>query len=80
VHARSRWRADPFDRRLGIIDQRSFARMQHEPDQRGRPIELQLHRWLRSSSRSYHRQLPLLADAIELDRIPEPLIRVLGYR
>jgi hypothetical protein len=54
--------------------------MQHEPDQRGRPIELQLHRWLRSSSRSYHRQLPLLADAIELDRIPEPLIRVLGYR
>jgi hypothetical protein len=66
------------ERMLAIIDRDAFARMQHEPAQRGRPIELQLHRWLRSSSSRYHRYLPVLAGAIALDRIPEPLRSVLG--
>ena len=71
-------RALGVERILEIIDRDSFARMQREPAQRGRPIELQLHRWLRSSSSRYHRYLPVLADALELDCMPAPLAGVLG--
>jgi hypothetical protein len=71
-------RAIGIERMLEIIDRGSFARMQHEPDQRGRPIDRQLHRWLRSSSSRYHHYLPVLAAAIELDRVPTPLREVLG--
>jgi hypothetical protein len=52
--------------------------MQRQPGQRGRPIELQLHRWLRSSSSRYHRYLPVVADALEPNRVPAPLLGVLG--
>jgi hypothetical protein len=52
--------------------------MQRQPAQRGRPVELQLHRWLRSSSSRYHRYLPMLVDALEPDRVPAPLAGVLG--
>jgi len=41
-------------------------------------VELQLHRWLRSISSRYHRYLPILVDALELDRVPAPLTAVLG--
>jgi hypothetical protein len=62
---------------LEITDRDAFATMQHQPAQRRRPIELQLHRWLRSSSSHYHRDLPMLADVLELDRVPAPLAGVL---
>jgi hypothetical protein len=71
-------RALGVDRMLEIVDRDAFATMQRQPAQRGRPIELQLHRWLRSSSSRYHRYLPVLADALELDRVPAPLADVLG--
>jgi hypothetical protein len=71
-------RALGVERMLEIVDRDSFATMQHQPAQRGRPIELQLHRWLRSSSSRYHRYLPVLADALDPDRVPAPLAGVLG--
>jgi hypothetical protein len=71
-------RALGVERTLELVDQQSFSLMQLQPEQRGRPIELQLHRWLRSSSSRYHRYLPVLTDALDLDRLPTPLAGVLG--
>jgi len=71
-------RALGFERMLEIIDRGSFATLQRQPAQRGRPVDAQLHRWLRSSSSRYHRYLPVLVDALELDRVPAPLRDVLG--
>jgi hypothetical protein len=71
-------RALGVDRMLEIVDRDAFATMQRQPGQRGRPIELQLHRWLRSSSSRYHRYLPVVADALEPNRVPAPLLGVLG--
>jgi hypothetical protein len=71
-------RALGVERMLEIVDPDAFATMQRQPAQRGRPVELQLHRWLRSSSSRYHRYLPVLADALEPDSVPEPLVGVLG--
>jgi hypothetical protein len=71
-------RAIGVDRMLELVDRHSFATMQRQPAQRDRPIELQLHRWLRSISSRYHRYLPVLAEAVELDRLPQPFVAVLG--
>src|SRR5262245_51806356 len=54
-------RALGVERMLQIVDRDAFATMQRQPAQRGRPIELQLHRWLRASSSRSHRYLPILA-------------------
>jgi hypothetical protein len=56
----------------------SFRMFQQQPAQRGRPLEPQLHRWLRSSSTRFHRYLPVLTAAVDLERIPQPLLDVLG--
>jgi hypothetical protein len=58
-------------------DLRSFRKFQHQPAQRGRPLEAQMDRWLRSSSSRYNRYLPLLVEALDLDRVPRPLDDVL---
>jgi hypothetical protein len=71
-------RALGVERVLEIIDRHAFATMQRQPAHRGRPVELQLHRWLRSSSSRSHRYLPVLADALEPSRVPPPLAGVLG--
>ena len=71
-------RAIGVERMLELVDRISFATMQRQPAQRGRPVELQLHRWLRSISSRYHRYLPVLAEAVELDRVPAPLLGILG--
>jgi hypothetical protein len=71
-------RALGVERMLEIVDRDSFATLQRQPAQRGRPVELQLHRWLRSISGRYHRYLPILVDARELERVPAPLAGVLG--
>ena len=71
-------RALGVERMLEIVDRDSFETLQRQPAQRGRPVELQLHRWLRSISSRYHRYLPILVDALELDRLPAPLAGVLG--
>jgi hypothetical protein len=69
-------RALGVERVLELVDG-SFRTMQLQPAQRGRPLEAQLHRWLRSISTRSHRYLPIFVEALELDRIPEPLDRVL---
>ena len=58
----------------------SFRMFQHQPAQREnpRPVEAQLHRWLRSSSTRFHRYLRLLVEALDLERLPQPLAEVLG--
>ena len=55
----------------------SFRTFQRQPAQRGRPLDAQLHRWLRSSSTRFHRYLRLLVEALDLDRVPQPLNDVL---
>ncbi len=70
-------RALGSERVLELVDG-SFRTMQLQPAQRGRPLDAQLHRWLRSVSSRYHRYLPLLVEALDLDRVPQPLDAVLG--
>jgi OLD-like protein len=55
----------------------SFRTFERQPAQRGRPIEAQLHRWLRSSSRRFYRYLTLFVEALDLEQIPAPLAAVL---
>ena len=55
----------------------SFRTFELQPAQRGRPIEAQLHRWLRSSSRRFHRYLALFVEALDLEQVPSPLAAVL---
>lgn len=64
------------ERVLELVDG-SFRTMQLQPYHRGRSLELQLHRWLRSVSSRSHRYLPILVEALDLDRVPEPLRAVL---
>jgi len=71
-------RALGVDRVLELVDAGAFRKMQRQPAQRGRPVELQLHRWLRSSSARFHRYLPVLVAALDLDAVPAPLLGVLS--
>jgi len=64
------------ERVLELVDD-SFRTMQKQPHQRDRPLDAQLHRWLRSVSSRYHRYLPVFVEALDLDRVPEPLRAVL---
>ena len=49
----------------------------HQLAWRGRPVERQLHRWLRSFHTRNKRYPPLLIEALEVNRIPRPLTDVL---
>ena len=51
----------------------SFKSFQRQPAQRGRPIEAQLRRFMGTKSRRKIRYGSLLVDALELDRVPQPL-------
>lgn len=57
----------------------SFRHFQNQPAWRGRPVELQLHRWLRSAHRRNKRYPPLLVAALQPERIPRPLVAVLEH-
>lgn len=57
-------------------DLRSFRTMQNEPHHRGRPYELQLHRFI---GRWRYRYARLLAEALDMSRIPVPLEELLAY-
>jgi hypothetical protein len=71
-------RAVGVDRVLELIDRRSFRTLQQQPAQRDRPLEAQVHRWIRSISDRGPRYLPLLVDVvIDAGRVPEPLEQVL---
>jgi hypothetical protein len=64
------------ERMLELVDG-SFRTMQRQPFHRDRPLDAQLHRWLRSISSRSHRYLPVMVEALDLDRVPAPLERVL---
>jgi hypothetical protein len=55
----------------------SFRNFQNQVAWRGRPLDAQLHRWLRAAHRRNKRYPPLLIAALEPDRIPLPLAGVL---
>jgi hypothetical protein len=71
-------RAIGLERVLELVDADAFAKMRRQPAHRETPVEQALHRWLRSSSSRFHRYLPVLTAAVELDRVPAPLLGVLG--
>ena len=56
----------------------TFRNFQNQLAWRGRPVELQLHRWLRSAHRRNKRYPPLLIAALEPEQIPPPLAGVLA--
>ena len=64
------------ERVLALVDS-SFTTMQKQPHHRDRPLDAQLHRWLRSVSTRSPRYLPVFVEALDLDRVPEPLRGVL---
>ncbi|NNE13153.1 MAG: ATP-dependent endonuclease [Ilumatobacter sp.] len=55
----------------------SFRTMQRQAAWRGRPIDRQLHRWLRAGARRHLRYSGLLLDAVAQHRFPSPLMAVL---
>ncbi len=58
---------------------RSLWTLQHQPAQRGRSTQDQLRRFMSGRSGNKHRYARLLADAMDLDRVPRPLDGILGH-
>jgi hypothetical protein len=58
---------------------RSLWTLQHQPAQRGRSTQDQLRRFMSGRSGNKHRYARLLADAMDLDRVPRPLDGVLAH-
>ncbi len=56
----------------------TFRNFQNQVAWRGRPVDAQLHRWLRAAHRRNKRYPPLLIEALEAQRIPRPLVGVLA--
>jgi hypothetical protein len=56
----------------------SFRTLQKQPDWRGRPLEEQLRRFMGSGGSRKIRYARLLVDALDEERIPRPLDRVLA--
>ena len=57
----------------------SFRRFQEQPAQRGRELHAQLRRFLGTRAGRKVRYGTLLVDALDLDRVPRPLDRVLAH-
>jgi hypothetical protein len=53
--------------------------LQKQPAQRDRPLERQLHRFLRSKSGRNTRYGRLLVEALDLSAVPRPLDAVLDH-
>ena len=60
-------------------DLRAFHTLQKQSEWRGRPVEEQLRRWLGSGARRKLRYASLLVDALDLDRVPQPLAGVIEH-
>jgi hypothetical protein len=56
----------------------TFRSFQQQLAWRGRPVDRQLHRWLKAANRRNKRYPPLLIDALEPEQIPLPLAGVLA--
>jgi hypothetical protein len=67
----------------GIVDAQgglgSFRTLQKQPAWQGRPVDLQLRRFMGSGGSRKIRYAQLLVDALELARVPRPLDRVLAH-
>jgi hypothetical protein len=57
----------------------SFRTMQKQPEWRGRPVEAQLRRFMGSGGRRKIRYARFLVEALDLDRVPRPLDRVVAH-
>jgi hypothetical protein len=60
-------------------DVRRFRTLQQMPAWRGRPTEEQLRRFMGSGGRRKIRYARFLVDALDLERVPRPLDRVLAH-
>ncbi len=60
-------------------DLESFRTLQKQPVWRGRPNEEQLRRFMGSGGRRKIRYARLLVDALDLTRVPRPLVLVLAH-
>lgn len=58
---------------------RSLRTLQHQPAQRGRSTQDQFRRFISGRSGNKHRYARLLAGAVELNRVPQPLDGVLAH-
>lgn len=56
----------------------TFRNFQNQLAWRGRPVDRQLHRWLRAAHRRNKRYPPLLIEALEPEQVPRPLAGVLA--
>jgi hypothetical protein len=61
-------------------DLRSWRTFQHQPAQRQRSVCQQLHRFMGTRSGRKTRYARLLAEVVDLARVPRPLDRVLAHR
>jgi hypothetical protein len=69
--------ADGMERVLAEQDElRAFRTYQRQPAHRDRPLEEQLHGFMWNRKQRY---AALLVDALDLERVPRPLDRVLAY-
>jgi hypothetical protein len=57
----------------------SFRTLQKQPAQRGRSTDQQLRRFIGTRGGRKIRYARLLVDALDLDRVPRPLDRVLAH-
>ena len=57
----------------------SFRTLQRQPAQRERTLEAQLRRFMGTKGGRKIQYAPLLVDALDLERVPRPLDRVLGH-
>ena len=75
-------RALGADKVLEVVDAHGdrgrFGTLQKQPGWRGRPVEEQLRRFMGSGGRRKTRYGRYLVEALELDRVPRPLDRVLA--
>ena len=58
---------------------RSLRMLQRQPAQRGQPTQDQLRRFMSGRSGNKHRYARLLADAVDLNQVPQPLDGVLAH-
>jgi hypothetical protein len=68
---------------LEVVDRHGdlgpFRTLQKQPAWRGRPVELQLRRFMGSGGRRKIRYARFLVEALDLNRVPRPLDRVLAH-
>jgi hypothetical protein len=62
----------------GAGDLRSFRTMQKQPQWNNKPFRAQMRRWIGAGSQRKGRYAQLMTDYVALDRVPAPLLEVLG--